>query len=76
MRKIIILAAVALLAVACVTQKSRSDVSPIKKFNHDLNSEFNGYFNANELFEAALVSLDETHSDNYNKLSYYYYKVL
>ncbi len=68
MRKIIILVAVVLLAAACVTQKSRSDVSPIKKFNHDLNSEFNGYFNANELYEAALLTLNEGHSDYYNKL--------
>ncbi len=68
MKKIFILTAVILLAAACVTTKSRSDVSPLKKFNHDLNSEFNGYFNANELYEASLLALDQEYSDNYNKL--------
>ena len=68
MKKIMMLAAVAILAAACVTQKSRSDISPVKKFYHDLNSEFNGYFNAGELYDAAIVSLEEQHSDNYNKL--------
>ncbi|MEM9991265.1 MAG: tetratricopeptide repeat protein, partial [Bacteroidota bacterium] len=68
MKKIMILLGAAILAAACVTQKSRSDISPVKKFYHDLNSEFNGYFNAGELYDAAVVALEEQHTENYNRI--------
>lgn len=59
---------------SCATQKSKDDPSKVGKFYHDVTSKFNGYFNANELLEASIASLDEQHQDNYNKiLSVYKY---
>jgi len=68
MKKIIILTAIAILANACVTQKKRSDVSKVKKFYHDVTSEFNGYFNATELFNASVLALSEQNPENYSKI--------
>lgn len=62
------------LISSCATQKSKDDPSKVGKFYHDVTSKFNGYFNANELLEASIVSLNEQHQDNYNKiLSVYKY---
>ncbi|MEN0049474.1 MAG: tetratricopeptide repeat protein [Bacteroidota bacterium] len=68
MKKIIILTAIAILANACVTQKKRSDISPVKKFYHDVTSEFNGYFNATELYNASVLSLSEQNPENYSRI--------
>jgi len=59
---------------SCATQKSKDDPSKIGKFYHDVTSKYNGYFNANELLEQSMTSLNEQHQDNYNKiLSVYKY---
>ncbi len=59
---------------SCATQKSKDDPSKVGKFYHDVTSKYNGYFNANELLEASIVTLNEQHQDNYNKiLSVYKY---
>lgn len=68
MKKIIILTAIAILANACVTQKKRSDVSKAKKFYHDVTSEFNGYFNATELYNASILALSEQNPENYSRI--------
>jgi hypothetical protein len=63
-----------IFASSCATQKSKEDPSKLGKFYHDVTSKYNGYFNANELLKASVVSLEETHQDNYNKiLSVYKY---
>ncbi len=53
---------------ACTTQKRKGDVGKLKKFYHNTTAEFNGYFNANELYEESIMQLDEQHQDNYNKI--------
>ena len=59
---------------SCATQKSKEDPSKLGKFYHDVTSKYNGYFNANELLDASIVSLETQHQDNYNKiLSVYKY---
>ncbi len=59
---------------SCATQKSKEDPSKVGKFYHDVTSKYNGYFNANELLEASVMTLNEQHQDNYNKiLSVYKY---
>ncbi len=59
---------------SCATQKSKEDPSKLGKFYHDVTSKYNGYFNANELLDASIASLEEQHQDNYNKiLSVYKY---
>ncbi len=62
------------LISSCATQKSKDDPSKVGKFYHDVTSKYNGYFNANELLEASIETLNEQHQDNYNKiLSVYKY---
>ncbi len=59
---------------SCATQKSKEDPSKVGKFYHDVTSKFNGYFNASELLDASMASLESQHQDNYNKiLSVYKY---
>ena len=59
---------------SCATQKSKDDPSKVGKFYHDVTSKYNGYFNANELLQASIATLEDQHQDNYNKiLSVYKY---
>ncbi|MFZ4559246.1 MAG: tetratricopeptide repeat protein [Saprospiraceae bacterium] len=50
---------------ACVTQKSKSDVSPVGKLYHNTTAKYNGYFNANEIMTATLLAIEQKHQDNY-----------
>ncbi len=65
-----ILAAGLLLIVAgCVTQKRRGEEqSKFKQFYHNMTSEYNGYFNANELVKESTRKLEEQHHDNYTQI--------
>lgn len=56
-----------LLATSCSSTKRREDQSMIAKAWHNTNAHFNGYFNANEILEQSLVTLNEQHVDNYNQ---------
>jgi len=38
------------------------------KFYHNTTAQYNGYFNANELYKKSLLTLDEMHQDNFNQL--------
>ncbi|MBK7008594.1 MAG: hypothetical protein IPH36_08165 [Saprospiraceae bacterium] len=49
-------------------QKAKNEVSKVGKFYHNVTSEYNGYFNANELYEASLLTLREKNNDNYSKI--------
>lgn len=64
----LLFALLASVLYGCVTQKSRSDISKTKKFYHDVTSEFNGYFHANELFIAAEAALNTQEPMNYGTL--------
>lgn len=68
MKKLFILAALAVLVNACVTEKKRKDVSKTKKLYHDITAEFNGYFNATELYDASVATLSDQEPENYGKL--------
>lgn len=58
-----------IIGEGCASKKRRSDdVSKFKKFYHNLTSEFNGYFNANELYESSLTTLKEANLDNYTQI--------
>jgi len=52
----------------CKTTKSKSDIGPVKKFYQNTTSEFNGYFNANELLIESKATLSNSFQDNYNKI--------
>jgi outer membrane protein assembly factor BamD (BamD/ComL family)/spore coat polysaccharide biosynthesis protein SpsF (cytidylyltransferase family) len=56
------------LLSACVTQKSRQDMSKVGQFYHNVTAKYNGWFNANELVEASVLRLEEQHEDNYNEI--------
>ena len=58
----------ALILPSCSTQKSREDLSPLGKLYHNTTSEFNGYFNADELLTANTLKLEEQQEDNYNQI--------
>ncbi len=52
----------------CVTKKSRNDQSKIGQYYHNLTSRFNGWFNADELVDKSIVTLNDQYQDNYNEL--------
>ena len=56
------------LTSGCVSRKRKNEVSKLGKFYHNVTSEYNGYFNANELYEASLLTLREKNNDNYTKI--------
>ena len=52
----------------CSTKKKKGETSKLSKFYHNMTSKYNGYFNANELYVEALVSLRAANVDNYNEI--------
>jgi len=52
----------------CVTTKSRDEQSKVGQYYHNLNSRFNGWFNANELVLQSIATLEKQHQDNYNEI--------
>jgi len=52
----------------CVTQKSKHEESNIGQLYQNMNSKFNGWFNANELLKQSLAVLDTMQEDNYNEI--------
>ncbi len=58
-----------LLVAGCVsTKKSKDEVGFVGKKYHDMTAKFNGYFNANELYEESVVMLEESYQDNFNQI--------
>lgn len=56
------------LLSGCVTKKSRDDQSKIGQYYHNLTSRFNGWFNANELVNLSVATLEDQHVDNFNEI--------
>lgn len=56
------------LTPACTTQKKKGELSGLGKLYHNTTAHYNGFFNAQELLDAAFVTLNEQHHDNYNQL--------
>ena len=58
-----------LLAVtSCKTTKRKDEVSKLGKFYQNTTSYYNGYFNANELYQNSILRLNQLHQDDYNKI--------
>lgn len=53
---------------ACVSQKSRSEQSKVGQYYQNLTSRFNGWFNANELVDQSMATLEDQYQDNYNEI--------
>ncbi len=43
-------------------------MSKVGQFYHNVTAKYNGWFNANELVEASVATLEEQHEDNYNEI--------
>ncbi len=56
------------LLSGCVTQKSRNEQSKVGQYYENLNSRFNGWFNANELVDESVATLEDQYKDNYNEI--------
>lgn len=52
----------------CSTKKKKGETSKFGKFYHNMTSKYNGYFNANELYKEALITLRAANKDNYNEI--------
>lgn len=57
-----------LLINSCTTTKRKGEVSKVGKFYHNTTAQYNGYFNANEIYQASLMTLNDMQQDNYNQL--------
>ena len=53
---------------ACVTQRKKDEAKGLSLFFHNLNSKYNGFFNATVLMSDANEKLVAQHLDNYNKI--------
>jgi len=60
---------------SCKTTKKKGEVSKIGKFYQNTTSYYNGYFNANEIYNNSIEVLNKMHQDDYSKiLSLYPYR--
>ena len=58
-----------LFVSSCVTQKSKSDEpGKLNQFYHNMNAEFNGYFNADVIMTESYAALNNQYQDNYNNI--------
>ena len=62
------LVATLLFASACATQKKRGEKKGLAKLYDNTTAKYNGYFNADVIVDETLLSLKESHRDNYAKL--------
>lgn len=66
-RFFLLLLAFQIAVSSCSSTKRRDEQSALGKLWHNMNSHYNGYFNAKELMEETLLSIDEQHVDNYTQ---------
>lgn len=58
----------ALLTDGCVSRRKKGETSALGRFYHNTTSKYNGYFNANEIMQEVVLTLQQNHKDNYNKI--------
>jgi tetratricopeptide (TPR) repeat protein len=56
------------LLVSCTVTKQKGDISNTKRLYHNITSEYNGYFNANELIVKSKANLIEQVPNDYSRL--------
>jgi tetratricopeptide (TPR) repeat protein len=56
------------MLASCVTQRKKDEAKGLKLFFHNLNSKYNGFFNATVLMDDAVEKLNFQHQDNYNQI--------
>ncbi len=52
----------------CATKRKKGETGKVKTFFHNMNSKYNGYFNADEIMKESLVTLETSNSDNYYEI--------
>jgi tetratricopeptide (TPR) repeat protein len=57
-----------LIIAGCATRRKKGETSKLGKFYHNTTSEFNGYFNANEIMKESYAILEDNNQDNYSKI--------
>ncbi len=53
---------------SCKTTKKEGEIGWVGKQYHDLTARFNGYYNADVIYDETLVILENQYQDNYNQL--------
>ena len=66
-RSLFLLLAFQVAVSSCASTKKRDDQSALGKLWHNMNSHYNGYFNAREIMTETLLGIDEQHVDNYTQ---------
>lgn len=67
LRFLFLLLAFQIAVSSCASTKKRDEQSALGKLWHNMNSHYNGYFNAKEIMTETLLSIDEQHVDNYTQ---------
>jgi len=67
LRFLFLLLAFQIAVSSCASTKKRDDQSALGKLWHNMNSHYNGYFNAREIMTETLLEIDENHTDNYTQ---------
>ncbi|MEZ4906547.1 MAG: tetratricopeptide repeat protein [Saprospiraceae bacterium] len=65
---IFILISFSLIVFSCKTTKKKEEVSKFGKFYQNTTSYYNGYFNANEIYQLSIQKLNASHKDDYQKI--------
>lgn len=66
-RFLLLLLAFQIAVSSCASTKRRDEQSALGKLWHNMNSHYNGYFNAKELMAETLLGIDNQHVDNYTQ---------
>ena len=53
---------------ACVSHRKKGQTSGLGRIYHNTTAKYNGYFNANELLQESILSLEQSYKFNYNKI--------
>lgn len=57
-----------LLLSSCTSQKKQGELSKFGQFYQNTTAYYNGFFNANELYQESINRLNKNHQDNFNEI--------
>lgn len=66
--QILVLIPLILLLGSCGASKTHPDIKKSKMFYHNTTAKYNGYFNAQLIYDQQLAQIDLQHQDNYNQV--------
>ena len=59
---------IGLFFFSCTSQRKQGELSKFGMFYQNTTAYYNGFFNANELYQESILRITETHQDNYNEV--------